>query len=334
MRRWPTPRPFCSSFTAVSTMLKRNGLDSALVRSSQATSSLSPLWPLQRTSRRMSRWRIVNHLQDIVQVAAQKTRASSWLDNETKHAAVAKLTNVRTIVWPSDKFLTAKALEKVYGNFTDSAPSFVEYWIETRRSQRLMFGSEAAEQELLLRDNAQLPYVEYVHVLNRLSVALGALAPPLYYQDGTKAMLHGGVLYQYARELLRAIDNEGVKINQHGEFVWNWLSEDQREPFKKRTQDCLPNNVSIFPEVPAMEVAYEAFKRNVNENEAQLAPDLTEEKVFFITACLPSCAVTPADNLYGGDCNKAVMNFAPFAEAFGCPVGSNMNPATKCTFYD
>ncbi|KAH7941316.1 hypothetical protein HPB49_012173 [Dermacentor silvarum] len=208
-----------------------------------------------------------------LEVAAQKTRASSWLDNETKHAAVAKLTNVRTIVWPSDKFLTAKALEKVYGNFTDSAPSFVEYWIETRRSQRLMFGSEAAEQELLLRDNAQLPYVEYVHVLNRLSVALGALAPPLYYQDGTKAMLHGGVLYQYARELLRAIDNEGVK-------------------------------------------------------------DLTEEKVFFITACLPSCAVTPADNLYGGDCNKAVMNFAPFAEAFGCPVGSNMNPATKCTFYD
>ncbi|KAH7941352.1 hypothetical protein HPB49_012521 [Dermacentor silvarum] len=206
-------------------------------------------------------------------VAVEKTWASSWLDNETKHFAAAKLTSVRTVVWPSDKFFAAKALEEVYENFTDTAASFVEYWIQTRRSQRLMFGTEAAEQELLLGDNTQLPYVEYVHLLNRLSVALGALAPPLYYRDGTNAMLHGGILYLYARELIKSIDNEGLE-------------------------------------------------------------DLTEEKVFFITACLSSCAVTPADNLFGGDCNKAVMNFAPFAKAFGCPVGSNMNPATKCTFYD
>ncbi|KAH7931871.1 hypothetical protein HPB52_025186 [Rhipicephalus sanguineus] len=83
-----------------------------------------------------------------------------------------------------------------------------------------------------------------------------------------------------------------------------------------------------------MEVAYEAFKLHFQENDAELSEELTEEKVFFITACLSTCATTPADNLYGGDCNKAVMNFAPFAKAFGCPVGSKMNPANKCSFYD
>ncbi|XP_037502791.1 neprilysin-1-like [Rhipicephalus sanguineus] len=83
-----------------------------------------------------------------------------------------------------------------------------------------------------------------------------------------------------------------------------------------------------------MEVAYEAFKRRLDENGTQLSEELTEEKVFFITACLSTCATTPADNLFGGDCNKAVMNFAPFAEAFSCPVGSKMNPETKCSFYD
>ncbi|KAL1419525.1 hypothetical protein MTO96_025269 [Rhipicephalus appendiculatus] len=83
-----------------------------------------------------------------------------------------------------------------------------------------------------------------------------------------------------------------------------------------------------------MEVAYEAFKRRLDENDSQLSEDLTEEKVFFITACLSTCATTPADNLFGGDCNKAVMNFAPFAEAFSCPVGSRMNPEAKCSFYE
>ncbi|XP_037568197.1 uncharacterized protein LOC119449079 [Dermacentor silvarum] len=280
------------------------------------------------------RRRIDEQLEGIVQVAVDKTWAVSWLDNKTKQVATQKLKNVRTVVWPSDKFLTPEVLEEVYADFNGSASSFADFWIDTRRSQRLLFGSEAAEQELLLGDNTRLPYVEYIRVLNRLSVSLGALAAPLYYPQGTKAMLHGGVLFLYARALISAIDNEGVVINPQGEIVSSWLNEDLQETYEQRTLGCLPGNVSIFPEIPAMEVAYEAFKRSFEDNDTQLSEDLTEEKVFFITACLSTCATTPADNLYGGDCNKAVVNFEPFARAFNCPVGSKMNPATKCSFYD
>nr|XP_054926280.1 uncharacterized protein LOC126530400 [Dermacentor andersoni] len=280
------------------------------------------------------RHRIDEHLDSIVKVAVEKTSRASWLDNKTKQVAVEKLKNVRTVVWPPDKFLNAEALEQAYANFTGSAPSFTEFWIDTRRSQRRLFGTEAAELELSLGDNSRLPYVEYVHVLNRLSLSLGALAAPLYYPNGTKAMLHGGILYLYARALVGAIDNEGVTINSQGEIVSSWLSKDLQKTFEQRTLGCLPGNVSIFPEVPAMEVAYEAFKRSLEDKAAQLSEDLTEEKVFFITACLSACATTPADNLYGGDCNKAVENFAPFAKAFNCTVGSKMNPAPKCSFYD
>ncbi|XP_037576793.1 endothelin-converting enzyme 1 [Dermacentor silvarum] len=280
------------------------------------------------------RRRISDHLTSIVKEAVEKTWAISWLDNETKQVAVEKFRNVRTVLWPSNQFLKAEALRKVYANFTDNAKSFTEYWIETRRSQRLMFGSEAAEEELLLGDSTQLPYAEFEHVLNRLSLSLGALASPLYYKNGTNAMLHGGLLYFYARALIAAIDSEGVKIDPQGKLVSSWLSQSVQDTFVQRTLSCLPGNASIFPEVPAMEVAYAAFNRHHQEHNIRLSEDLTEEKVFFITACLATCATTPADNLYGGDCNKAVMNFAPFAKAFNCPAGSKMNPASKCTFYD
>ncbi|KAL3216890.1 hypothetical protein MRX96_032765 [Rhipicephalus microplus] len=282
----------------------------------------------------LERHHIVEYLEHIVEVASNKTMASDWMDTKIKNAALEKLSNVHTVLWPSQKFLTANALENVYKIFPDSASSFTKFWIETRRSQRQLFGSEAAAEELVLGDNAQLPYVTYVDMLNRLSLSLGALAPPLYYPDGTHAMLHGGVLYMYARALMGAIDNKGITINSQGEMMTSWASDDVLDTFEQRILGCLPDNVSIFPEVPAMEVAYEAFKLHFGEDETQLSEELTEEKVFFITACLSTCATTPADNLYGGDCNKAVMNFAPFAKAFSCPEGSKMNPVTKCSFYD
>nr|XP_037275726.1 membrane metallo-endopeptidase-like 1 [Rhipicephalus microplus] len=129
-------------------------------------------------------------------VAMNKTGASSWLDSRIKKAALEKLSNVQTVVWPSQKFLSPSRLEEVYKHFPEDATSFTEFWIEARRSQRLLFGTDAATEELLLGNNYNLPYVEY---------------PPLYYSDGTKAMLYGGALYLYARALIGAIDSEGVE---------------------------------------------------------------------------------------------------------------------------
>ncbi|XP_075556646.1 neprilysin-like [Dermacentor variabilis] len=160
------------------------------------------------------RRRIDEHLAAIVEEAANKTWAVSWLDNDTKKIAVEKLKSVRTVLWPSEKFLTPEALDEVYANFTYSASSFAEYWIETRRSERLMFGSQAAEEEMFLDDSTMLPYVDYRRVLNHLTVSMGALAPPLYCKDGTNAMFYGGLLYAYARELITAIDSDGVKVRE------------------------------------------------------------------------------------------------------------------------
>ncbi|KAL3195628.1 hypothetical protein MRX96_001762 [Rhipicephalus microplus] len=277
---------------------------------------------------------VVEHLEEVVQVAMNKTGASSWLDSRIKKAALEKLSNVQTVVWPSQKFLSPSRLEEVYKHFPEDATSFTEFWIEARHSQRLLFGTDAATEELLLGNNYNLPCVEYVQVLSHLSLSIGALQPPHYYSDGTKAMLYGCALYLYARALIGAIDSEGVEVSSQGETMASWPSDKVFDTFKQRILGCLPRNTSIFPEVPAIEVTYEAFKQHQEEHDPQLSEELTEEKVFFITACLSSCAKTPNENLYGGDCNQAMMNFAPFAEAFGCPVGSKMNPAENCPFYD
>ncbi|XP_077523098.1 neprilysin-3-like [Amblyomma americanum] len=267
-------------------------------------------------------------------MAIKKTSAASWLDNQTIGVAVKKLKNVRTLLWPTEKYLTVEGIEEAYANFSENASSFAHLWIDARRNIRNLFGSEAGVQEQRLRLSSAQPYIEYVPVLNVLALSLGALAPPLFYPDGTNAMMHGGLGYFYARELVGAIDREGVKVDPLGHIVPSWLSEAVKPRFRQRDQGCLHYNSSVFPEVPAMEVAFAAFQQHAENSDLQLTDELSEAKIFFITACLTSCATKEKNNLYGGDCNKAVMNFAPFAEAFRCPVGSRMNPVKQCTFFD
>ncbi|XP_054922330.1 membrane metallo-endopeptidase-like 1 [Dermacentor andersoni] len=278
---------------------------------------------------------IDEHLEGIKQVTFNKTSAMVWLDEQTKHVATQKLLRVRTALWPPAEFLTDNVLEDIYGKFPENNDTtFANLWIATRRNERNLSGTPVGVLAHSLIESTALPYAQYEHLLNEVRLAVGALAPPLYYRDGTKAMLYGGLGFFYAKSLISTFDSAGTKVDDQGRIVSSWLSDQSQQEFERRVHDCLEKNSTVFPEVPAMEVAHAAFLRDSRSSPTRLSPNLTEHQVFFVTTCAASCALSASDNLYGGDCNKAVMNFAPFAEAFNCPVGSKMNPISKCTFFD
>ncbi|KAK8756160.1 hypothetical protein V5799_001135 [Amblyomma americanum] len=280
------------------------------------------------------RRRIDTYLKVVQQAAAKRTQAAQWLDEETKKVAAEKLLSARTFLWPSEKYLTNEGVEEAYKDFPENGTSFVRLWIDSRQSGRRTVGSEAYFEEQQLTSSMSLPYAEYVHMLNAVELAVGAMRPPLYYPRGTKAMLHGGLGYFFARQLTRAVDDEGVKVDPHGRILSSWVNEASGPAFDKRLRGCLAENESVFPEVPALEVAYAAFREDVDPTQELLSPELSEEQVFFIAACSTSCSKSSAGNAFTGQCNKAVMNFAPFAQAFGCAPGSRMNPEKKCSFFD
>ncbi|KAH9378053.1 hypothetical protein HPB48_010605 [Haemaphysalis longicornis] len=96
-------------------------------------------------------------------------------------------------------------------------------------------------------------------------------------------------------------------------------------------------NRSLFPEIPALEVAYAAYLdavRNSGGVPQGIAPGLSGEQVFFSTLCYMTCSLTDDHGFGQADCNKAVRNFPAFAQAFQCPSGSAMNPERKCSFFD
>ncbi|KAL1438104.1 hypothetical protein MTO96_048197 [Rhipicephalus appendiculatus] len=269
-----------------------------------------------------------------VQAAVKKTQGSLWLDVRTKAAAVDKFSKVKIVLWPRDEFLTEDALDRAFQSFLlNGTASLAQLWEDTRLIwHALRDTSEGNENDRLPYSYTQ-PYARYWYLLNTVRLSLGLLAQPAYYSQGTRAMLFGGLGFLFARELVRAVDGSGVGLDSTGKPVaGSWMSDSTaRVNFEKRLR-C---EEDLFPDVPAVEVAFAAFLdgSSGDSNDLRLSRRFSEPQVFFLTLCHLACVCSHHDNLYGADCNRVVRNFQPFADAFRCAPGSKMNPTDKCRFF-
>ncbi|XP_050037994.2 endothelin-converting enzyme 1-like [Dermacentor andersoni] len=274
---------------------------------------------------------------DVVSTAVEKVNASEWMDDESKARLTEKIFAVKRSLWPPNAVVNADLLEKLYGEFTENAPSFAALWMETRKSASIIMMTGQYEEVMRLPWNSLPGYVNYDYVSNTMEMATATIAAPVYYTKGAKAMLYGGLLFLMATHLVRAFDREGVRWTPNGSEVESILSNATLFEYHDRER-CFDGAVehSLFPEVPAFEIAYTAMKQShVRDNSTPLAlrDDLSEDKVFFMTLCYISCSSSGDKHSRNFDCNKVARNSKAFAEGFQCPAGSRMNPDKKCHFF-
>ncbi|XP_077486587.1 neprilysin-2-like [Amblyomma americanum] len=273
-------------------------------------------------------------LRSVQQAAVQLMRDADWLEWRSQNIAIAKLEGIQTLIWPRNELLTDGGLFKIYRFFPDRATSLSAYWVQTREAIRkyIARGPQECAELLGAPGSYAEPLFSYSHVMNAVHVSMAALSRPLFYGSGTQAMLYGGLGYQYAREIVRALDCTGVQVDAYGSVTHRWLSRASAAEYSKRVT-CL-GAVNVFPETPALEVAYTAYLKATEkqaEEEPKLFMKMTEAQVFFITMCLGMCHLQHGQSARA--CNKAVMGFRPFAEAFHCDAGSNMSVLQKCGFF-
>ncbi|KAH9380587.1 hypothetical protein HPB48_020367 [Haemaphysalis longicornis] len=280
----------------------------------------------------VARNRVVVRLEAVKQAALQKIlNGTSWVEDFSRELIAAKVRNQQIVLWPPDDLLSDDALSEMYQNLREYRGSFIEYWLDAYNHKRTLLGDPRYEEAMKLARNFVLPYFEYDYVSNAVRVAIGAVDIPLYAAGSTAAVLYGGLGFSYATQLVKAFDEGGLTVDPHGAINDSWSP-----PSWKRK--CSTDHRSPFPEIPALQVAHAAFRRALaNDSRApkRLMEDYTEEQVFFIMTCFTLCQLErSAERFYGGDCNRAVRNFAPFAEAFACPDGSKMNPNSRCPYFD
>nr|XP_054928970.1 endothelin-converting enzyme 2-like [Dermacentor andersoni] len=273
----------------------------------------------------------------VVSAATERVSASDWMDDESKARLTKKILAAKKSLWPPDALVNAELLEKLYRGFPENTTSFAYLWVATRMASTEILTNGGYEEVIKMPWNSLPGYVVYDYVSNTLELATAAIAAPLYYSNGAKAMLYGGLLFLMATHLVRSFDREGLRWTPNGTEVGGILSNASLFEYHDRER-CLDGDIehSLFPEVPAVDIAYTAMKQSHVRDGSEplgLRVDLSEDKVFFMTLCYTSCEIAGKESSRNFDCNKVARNSRPFAKAFHCPAGSKMNPDKKCGFF-
>ncbi|KAH6933464.1 hypothetical protein HPB50_015247 [Hyalomma asiaticum] len=283
----------------------------------------------------------------LVTVATSLVSATEWLDVEGRQLAAEKLSSTRLQLWPPDFFLKSDELERLYADFPDAELPFAEHWIQLIvRAQTIDILGYAV--------NYALPYLRYDAASGSVKVAVGAVSPPLYYSDGNNAMFYGGLGFSMALQLVASVDRQGLRWHPNGTYGDSFLPNADDRAFEDK-DGCLAAVVddpvdgphshqartdgwnSVFPEIPALEVAYAAYRESIGNGEDDrsqgISRNFSGDQVFFMTLCYMTCSLPGAVGPHMVDCNKAVSNSEAFARVFNCARGSKMNPKKKCTFF-
>ncbi|KFM58079.1 Endothelin-converting enzyme 2, partial [Stegodyphus mimosarum] len=197
----------------------------------------------------------------------------------------------------------------------------------------------------------------YDYKKNTIRIDLGLLRPPIfvYLKDIPKYLKYGqnAVL---AREMSHAFDATGCFYDGDGNFrhpIW-WPTVLERK--YNELMGCIRNQTlkfgreitstemtnTIIGDVGSLFVPFEGLKahlRNLEEQEKPLpAVSLSQKKTFYVQAAQVYCE-DRIGQYQNGDVlslpvklrvNGAVSNIPDFGDVFNCPVGSAMNPETKC----
>ncbi|XP_077497808.1 endothelin-converting enzyme 2-like [Amblyomma americanum] len=278
-------------------------------------------------------------LEDITESARQRFATVALGRNSSSSNAFAasksKLDKLRVSLWPPDSLLKWRALSEMYSSFAPAQESLARYWVHGHERLRQLSEQPQYAQALAQRANFLMPLIRYDYLRNVVSVSVATLQRPLFYLYGTPAMTHGGLGFTFAKELVKALDSTGLMVDPSGRIDDSWLPAEWREHTALRAR-CLPSGDDIFPEVPALRIAHDAFLRRRRREAGGTRVSLlwSDHQVFFITACFTMCGRRGSAGSLGGDCNKAVSNLSPFARAFHCPSGSPMNPERRCTYFE
>ncbi|KAH7938213.1 hypothetical protein HPB49_021747 [Dermacentor silvarum] len=278
---------------------------------------------------------VTSAIGSLTAAGVRELNSSTWLDEESKASAAEKLASVQVMLWPGQLWRGNEFLSTLYSDFPINETSFGDDWIEARLAIAKKNRKENLEATLSLPSNFPPPTYRYNYVRNNVNVPIGIVDKPLFYNDGTKAMFYGGLGFLIALEMVRALDKVGLHWNEEGRETTSILTATSMKSFEEKDA-CLKDegSNSIFPEVPAVEIAYAALTDAVREDKgAPTLRGLPEEKVFFMTLCYMMCKARDAQRFDGADCHKVIRNSPSFHKVFKCPEGSKMNPTKKCSFF-
>ncbi|CAK9802982.1 Endothelin-converting enzyme 1 [Anthophora quadrimaculata] len=291
-----------------------------------------------------------------------------WMDAETRARAHRKLHAMRPFVGIPEWITNSSKLDKFYEE-KDVLPGRLldTFLMLTNKSIRKSLNSLRKKPDKNRWISAGTTVnAFYSAILNSVTFPAGILHPP-FYGNGLESINYGAMGAIMGHELTHGFDNQGRRHDENGNLRQWWSNETLQHYHEK--VECMIKQYSNYhlPELGnnftvngvntqgeniadngGIREAYRAYQRLRTRNSNQRAlPGLatyTQEQLFFVGFAQVWC---------GNDTNGALKskliegvhapnhfrvigtlsNNADFAKAWHCPVGSPMNPPSKCILW-
>jgi predicted metalloendopeptidase len=319
--------------------------------------SLGQLY-VERTFTPQARVRAQEMVKNLVAALRDDLTTLSWMGDETRKRAIAKLDAfVRKIGYP-DKWRSYEAVQisrGAYYNNTVSARGF-----EFRRTLGKI-GKPVDRTEWGMTPPTVNAY--YNPSINEIVFPAGILQPPFYDPNADDAFNYGGIGAVIGHEMTHGFDDQGAKFDADGNLTMWWTPDDFKK-FKART-DCVVNQFSGYEVEPGLfqkgdlvvgesvadlgglTVAYAAYQKSLEgKKRPPVLAGFTPEQRFFLgwaqvwaQNMRPEAArlrvATDPHPLGRFRVNGPLSNMPAFATAFQCKLGDRMvrPPESRCQIW-
>jgi putative endopeptidase len=276
----------------------------------------------------------------------------SWMGDETKKQALAKLAAISNRIGYPDKWRDFSNLKIVRGEAIGNSMRANEFEFQRQLDK---IGKPV--------DKNDWPYppstvnASYNPQLNNITFPAGILQPPFYDNGADDAMNMGGIGAVIGHEMTHGFDDQGSQFDAEGNMRDWWTAQDKKE-FNKRTQ-CIADEYSSFPAVAdvkvngrltlgenvadngGLRIAYMALLDSFAGKDPPAIDGLTAQQRFFLgwanvwcqnrTDSLSRMYATIDPHSPGRwRINGSVPNMQEFKEAFHCKADAPMVRQNAC----
>ncbi|XP_067658960.1 neprilysin-1-like [Haliotis asinina] len=297
----------------------------------------------------------------------QKLEDIMWMDEQTKNVARDKLASMTSKIGYPDEIYNNTYLDNMYPFEVEDGEYFHNV-VSGKRMRTFMEWRKLMKptDKSLWMMSPSTVNAYYNPSSNEMVLMAALLQPPLYSPGLPQYVNYGAfVTSVLGHELTHGFDDVGRLFDQNGNLA-EWWSADVVKAFKEKAQ-CFIDQYSKFhvasvnmlvngintqgeniADCSGVKQAYRAYRnlvRDLQEDEPLLPfLGLSQDQVFFISYAQSWCASyrdqgleaairsdVHSPNMYRiiGACQNSVE----FADAFHCPIGSYMNPRTKCELW-
>ncbi|KRG03092.1 membrane metallo-endopeptidase-like 1 [Drosophila mojavensis] len=187
------------------------------------------------------------------------------------------------------------------------------------------------------------PY--YMLRQNVIIVPYGILQRPVFYQDSHDIFKVSLLGFMLSHELMHGFVSGGLMYDSRGNYNELGAGIPLEDKYSSAIS-CLNRNETEYmdereADIAGIRLAYDAyFDSDSKFDQSQPSfSTLTLKQLFFLNVAQFFCGDASPDAFEGHDADEmrlrqVLINFAPFAEAYGCRQDNdNMHPANKCRIW-